>query len=49
MHKKQIQQRFREKAKAARSARAIPPEQDWSGIDAVIDTLKRTLTGDGPP
>jgi hypothetical protein len=49
MHKRQIQQRFREKVKAARSARAIPPEQDWSGIDAVIDILKRTLAGDGPP
>lgn len=43
MHKRQLQQRFRQKVKVARSAGTIPPGQDWSGIDAIIETLRQAL------
>lgn len=43
MQKKKIQERFLRKVKDAKAADELPPTQDWSGIDAIIDALKCAL------
>jgi hypothetical protein len=46
MHKKRIQERFLQKVEDAKRAGSTASSHDWSGVDAIIDTLRRALTGD---
>ncbi|MBB3082304.1 HEPN/Toprim-associated domain-containing protein [Geodermatophilus sabuli] len=48
MHKRQLQQRFHQKVELAMSASSPLPDQDWSGIDAIIETLRLALSEDAP-